>query len=162
MKVSSDYDHRVDFSKYKTFDLLNGAKSNISSINQDRIYNSVKAEMQGKGFTQDTKQPDLKVNITAIVRNEQEVSSNTNYYGYGGAARPYYWGTGMSSSYTTYDVEHYKSGSLIIDVVDASTDKLVWQGVGDKKIDDPGSDADQRIAEAVNKIMQGFPPKPGK
>lgn len=162
LKVSSDYDHRVDFTRYKTFQLYTGTKTNISSLNQDRILNSVKAEMQGKGLTEDSKQPDLLVNVSAIVKNNVQVSSNTNYYGYGGAVRPYYWGDGMVTGYTTYDVDHYKSGSLIIDMVDASTKKLVWQGVGDSKIDEPASDADQRIAGAVNKIMQGFPPKPGQ
>ena len=121
LQVSSDYDKRVDFSTYKTFELYSGAKTNISSLNQDRILNSIKAEMQGKGFRQDGGAPDLLVNTSVIVKNNVEVNSNTNYYGYGGVVRPYYWGDGMASSYTTYDVSHYKTGSLIIDIVDAST-----------------------------------------
>ncbi|HEY4286603.1 MAG TPA: DUF4136 domain-containing protein [Puia sp.] len=159
LKVSTDYDHRVDFTRYKTYGLSSAAKSNISSLNQERILNSVRNEMGGKGFTENKDQPDLLVNVSVIVKNNVEVNANTNYYGYGGMVRPYYWGDGMVSSNTTYDVQHYKSGSLIIDMADASTKKLVWEGTGNSKIDQPTEDADKRIAGAVNKIMENFPPK---
>lgn len=158
LKVRSDYDKRVDFSKYRTFELYNGTGNMISSLNQDRILGSVRQEIQEKGFVEDSAHPDLLVNTSAIVRNGVEVSSNTNYYGYGGAARPYYWDAGMSSSYTNYDVTHYKEGSLIIDMVDALTKKLVWQGVGNSRIDESTKNADHRIAEAVKSILKDFPP----
>ena len=39
--------------------------------------------------------------------------------------RPYYWGGGMGGSSTTnYNVQHYKDGSLIIDVIDANSKSL--------------------------------------
>jgi hypothetical protein len=158
LQVRSDYDKRVDFSKYKTYELFNGTGNHISSLNQDRILQAVRQEMQKKGFSEDSVHPDLLVNTSAIVKTGTEVSANTNYYGYGGAGRPYYWNTGMSSSTTTYDVTHYKEGSLIIDVVDASTKKLVWQGVGDSRIDQSTKDADSRISGALAKIMEDFPP----
>ena len=162
LQVSSDHDSRVDFSKYKTFQLYTGGKNNITSLNLDRIHNAVRTEMHGKGFTEDAQSPDLLVNTSAIVKNNVEVSSNTNYYGYGGVVRPYYWGDGMGSSYTTYDIDHYKTGSLIIDIIDASTKKLVWQGVGNSKLDKYADNADSRISGAINKIMENFPPKPGQ
>ncbi len=160
LQVRSDYDKRVDFTRYRTYELYNGTGNNISSLNQDRVLRSVRQEMQKKGFVEDSVHPDLLVNTSAIVGNGTEVSSNTNYYGYGGVARPYYWGAGMSSSYTTYDVTHYKEGSLIIDMVDAPTKKLVWQGVGNSRIDESTKDADSRIAGAVKKILEDFPPGP--
>jgi len=162
LKVTSDFDKRVDFTKYKTFAFYDNSKSNISSLNHDRIVNAVRAEMQRKGFTENTQTPDLLVNISAIVSTGTDVSSNTNYYGYGGAARPYGWGVGMSSSYTSYDVQHYKEGSLIIDILDAAEKKLIWQGAGNSRIDESTKDADERIATAVKKIMEDFPPGANK
>ncbi len=162
LQVSSDYDKSVDFSKYKTFELYSGSANSISSLNHDRIISSVRAEMQAKGFTEDAKEPDLLVNTTAILTTNTEVTANTNVYGYGGTMRPYYWNAGMASSYTTYDVTHYKEGSLIIDVLDASTKKLIWQSTGNNRIDQSTDHADKRIAKAVKMIMEGFPPgKPG-
>jgi hypothetical protein len=157
LKVSSDYDRSVDFSQYKTFTLFKSDHSTINPLNAQRITNSIMAEMEKKGFRNVSTDPDLLVNTVALVKDKESVSSTTNY-GYGGVYRPYYWGTGMSSSYTSYDVQHYKEGSLIIDIVEAKNKKLLWQGVGNSKIDGPMTDADTRIPEAVTKIMEGFPP----
>ena len=62
------------------------------------------------------------------------------------------------SSYTTYDVQNYKDGSLIIDIIDAKTQKLIWEGVGNKEIDSPAKDPEKAINEAVATIMSNFPP----
>ena len=157
LKVTSDHDSRVDFTGYRTFRLYGNAASNISSLNHDRIVRCVRSETVGKGFVEDTVKPDLLVNITAIVKNAKDVSANTNYYGYGGAYRPYYWNTGMSSSTTTFNVDEYKEGSLIIDVVDGGTQKLIWQGIGNSRLDEDVKDADARICGAVKKIMESLP-----
>jgi len=165
LKVNSDYDKSVDFSKYKTFTLYQSDSSNsaISPLNQDRIRNAVIAAMQSKGFVEATGSPDLLVNTVAILKDKVALSSNTNYYGYGGVYRPYYWGGGMGgSSSTTYNIDHYKDGSLIIDVVDANTKKLLWQGIGNKEIDNPIKNPDVEAPNIVNKIMAGFPPGTAK
>jgi hypothetical protein len=86
------------------------------------------------------------------------VSSTTNYYGYGGVYRPYYYSGFGGYNTTNYNIDHYKDGSLIIDIIDASTEKLVWQGTGNKEIDGPVKDPDKRIPEAVGMIMANFPP----
>ena len=161
LKVSSDYDRNANFAGYKTFALYKEPDSlvTISPLNHDRIMTAVSAEMTGKGFGQTESDPDLLVNPVAIVKNKVSVSANSNYYGYGGYYRPYSWGAGYGGySTTSYDVEQYKEGSLIIDVLDAKTKKLLWQGTGNSKIDTDIRDPDQRIREAINKIMADFPP----
>ena len=160
LKVSSDFDKSINFGQYKTFAIYHDAKSSdaISQLNQDRIVNAIRSEMTKKGFTEAASSPDLFVNSVAILKDKTSVTANTNYYGYGGYYRPYYWGSGMSSSTTSYDVQHYKDGSLIIDVVDAKTQKLVWQGVGNKEIDGPIKDPDKKIPDAIASIMKDFPP----
>lgn len=159
LKVTSDYDKNVSFQNYKTFGIYHNdtIKSSISSLNQDRIINAVKAQMTKKGYTESSS-PDVWVNTTAILKDMKSVSANTNYYGYGGYYRPYAWGGGFgASSTTTYDVQNYKDGSIIVDVVDANSKKLVWQGIGNKEIDKPSKDPDAAINEAMGKIMESFP-----
>src|ERR1700754_3126044 len=158
LKVSSDYDRSADFGKYKTFSMYKTENSSISQLNQDRITNAIIAEMVKKGFQQASTDPDLLVNTVAILKDKVDVSSTTNNYGYGGYYRPYSWGAGMGTSYTSDDVQHYKDGSLIIDIVEAKTKKLLWQGIGNNRIDGPVSDAGTRIPVAIGKIMAGFPP----
>ena len=159
LNVNSDYDKNVDFTKYKTFALFKSDSSQtISQLNQQRIAEAIRNEMIKKGLQESTSNPDVLVNSVAVFKDRTSVSS-TNY-GYGGVYRPYYWGGGVG--YTNYDVHHYKDGSLIIDVIDASTNKLIWQGIGNKEIDGPIKDPDTKIPKAISMIMEGFPPGKAK
>ncbi|ANE49212.1 DUF4136 domain-containing protein [Flavisolibacter tropicus] len=159
LKVNSDYDKNVDFAKYKTFALFKSDSSQtISQLNQSRIADAIRGEMVKKGFQEATSNPDVLINSVAIFKDRTSVSA-TNY-GYGGVYRPYYWGGGVG--YTNYDVQHYKDGSLIIDIIDANTQKLIWQGIGNKEIDGPIKDPDTKIPKAISMIMEGFPPKAKK
>jgi len=160
LKVTSDYDKSIDFQQYKSFSLdksNDSARQSVSSFNQERITNAVRSEMIKKSF-QESSSPDLIVHTAVIMKDMQSVTANTNYYGYGGYYRPYGWGGGMSTAHTTYDVQNYKDGSLIIDVVDTKTQKLVWEGVGNKQIDKPSKDLDKAISDAIASIMESFPP----
>ena len=159
LKVTTDYDKAVNFKQYKTFQImqLDEKLKAISDLNRNRIIAAVKSEMVAKGF-QEADNADLQIDIVTILKDKQSVTANTNYYGYGGAYRPYGWSGGMSSGYTTYDVQNYTDGSLIIDIIDPKTKQLIWEGIGNKEIDKPSSDPDKAISAAVKSIMAGFPP----
>jgi carbamoylphosphate synthase small subunit len=164
LQVTSDYDKSANFTQYKTFSMFKSEQLDaISELNARRITDAIRSEMTKKGFTETENNPDLFVNAVARLKDKQSVSANTNYYGYGGVYRPYYWGAGAgTSSTTTYDVYDYKEGALMIDVVEASSKKLVWQGVGNKEIDTKVKDPDTKIREAVTSIMKSFPPGKAK
>ena len=159
LKVTSDYDKAADFTKYKTFKIdLDPQKTSVSQLNQTRIITAVKNELTKKGLTENTTSPDLLVNISTILKDKKSISSNTDYYGYGGFYRPYVWGGGMGvTGYTTYNIQDYKDGSLIIDVADASSKKLIWEGIGNSEIDKPLSNPDAQISAAIAKIMASYP-----
>lgn len=59
---------------------------------------------------------------------------------------------------TTTNVQNYTAGSLIIEVANASTKKLIWEGIGNQDIDAPSNNPEQAINTAVQKIMANFPP----
>lgn len=162
IKISSDYDRAVDFSKYRSFAIfdLKDKSDAVSALNKDRILKAVKTELSKKGFTEVSNNPDLLVNIVTVLQEKASVTSNTNYYGYGGYYRPYAWGAGMGSGYanTTYDVYNYKDGSLIIDLVDSETNKLIWHGAGNSEIDKPLKNPDIQIPEFIAKILAKYPP----
>jgi hypothetical protein len=161
LKVNSDYDKDANFGQYKTFALYRSDSIHdaISQLNQNRIINAIKNEMTKKGFQETAENPDLLVNTVAIFKDRVSVSSTSNYYGYGGVYRPYYAGYGGGGSgTTTYDTRHYKDGSLIIDVIDAKSNKLLWQGIGNKEIDGPAKNPDTNIPKAITTIMASFPP----
>ena len=164
VKVTTDYDRSATFTGYKTYHIYDvKGKSEVSQLNGDRIINAVMTSMNKKGFTGVAENQDLDVNVMTITEQKKEVTANTNYYGYGGAYRSYgYWGGAGGGSTTTFNAHEYKNGSLIIDIIDAKTQKMVWQGVGNADIDGEVSNPDKFIQDAVAKILEGFPPKPGK
>ncbi len=155
LTVTSDYDHSANFASFHTFRIvkLEQQYQTISQLNQNRIINAVRAQMQAKGFTE-AEDADLLVNIVTILKTEKELVANS--YGYGGGYRPYAWGGGYSS--TTVNVQEYKNGSLIVEVANAKTKNLLWEGIGNQEIDSPSSDPDKTIPAAVQKIMASFPP----
>lgn len=164
LKVTSDYDKSASFSGYGTFALYDpaGQQNPISQLNRERIESAVRNQMIAKGYAQsaDTAAADLLVNILTVTKEGKSVSANTDYYGYGGFYRPYYWGgggMGMASSNTTFNVNKYIDGSLIVDVVDRKTRRLLWEGTGNSEIDGPLKDPDKQIPEAVAKIMASYP-----
>jgi hypothetical protein len=153
--VSTDYDRAADFSIYKTFTLAE-ISGQASELNETRIKRSIREVMFEKGFVETGADADLLVNAVTVLKNKREVTANTNYYGYGGAYRPYgYWGGGTTTTFNSYD---YVDGSLIIDVVNNKEKKLLWQGIGNAEIDKLPHNPDQFMLKAVKKIMTGFPP----
>jgi hypothetical protein len=160
MKITMDYDKSVNFGLYKSFAIAKLEMKNISisQLNAERITNAIKDEMKKKGFREDPENPDITVNPITILKDEKTVTAYTDYYGYGGYYRPYGWGGGMGTGTTTYNVQNYINGSLIIEVIDAKSQKLIWEGIGNKQVDGPLKNPDVQIPAAVAKIMAGFPP----
>lgn len=76
-------------------------------------------------------------------------------------ARPglygYWGGVRTASGQTTFQAHNYKEGSLVIEIVDASTNKLVWEGIGNVEFEKKPKNPDEVISSAVNKILAGFP-----
>jgi len=155
LTVTNDYDRTANFSQFHTFKIvkLEQQYQALSQFNQTRVINAVQAQMIAKGFTP-SETPDLLVNITSIMKNQKELVANS--YGYGGGYRPYAWGGGNMS--TTVNVQNYTAGSLIIEVANASTQKLLWEGIGNQDIEAPSNNPEKAINSAVQKIMASFPP----
>jgi hypothetical protein len=161
VKVNADYDRAADFSPHKTFTMTDiAAKGEVSQLNAERIANAIKETFKAKGYQEvGADAADMLVNAMTVSKTKTQVTANTDYYGYGGIYRPYgYWGGGS----TTFSTYNYTDGSLIIDVVNNKTQKLMWQGVGNSEIDSKPKNPDKFIKYAVEKILKEFPPKPGK
>ncbi len=160
LKVTTDYNSSVDFTKYKTFNFyeITDAGESISELNKDRFIKAIKAELAKKGFVSTETNPDMWVRATTVLTSKRTVTATTNYYGYGGYYRPYYYGPGYAGASTTYHEGQYTDGSVIIDILDGTSKSLVWTGTGNKEIDKPQG-SDERIKGAVEQILESFPPK---
>lgn len=151
--VQSDYDRNVDFSQYKTYNYFTNIEwENFSELDQRRFYNAIDAQMQAKGFTK-SENPQLIIDIQPKEREYKSTDSSVNI---GGGN----WGRGGSIGGSVgIPIRTRKSDKqIIIEMVDASNDQMVWQGVFDKTTS-PNADKEKIINSAVEKIMAKFPPK---
>lgn len=154
VRVSSDFDTKVDFSKYKTFAFHKTGvdKAEISDLDKKRILRAIETELTNRGLTK-SETPDLLINIFTKERERIDVNQfSTNWgYGWGWGWNPYLWG---GQTYVTSTTE----GTLYIDLIDAQKRELVWQGVGTGYLSESRENKEARITEFVTKILSQFPP----
>lgn len=160
LKVTTDYDSNVDFSKYKTFAFYKTGvdKAEISDLDKRRILRAIENELVSLGFIK-SDNPDMLVSIFTKSRQKVNVNQNNFGYGFGWGWNPWMW-NGMNNN---VNVSQYTEGTLFIDFIDKNKKELVWQGVGTGalKIDDRAK-KEARIKEFVKEIVSRFPPEKDK
>lgn len=155
--VNTDYDKKANFESYKTYAYNKSSidKLEISDLDKKRILYALDAAMPTKGFSK-SENPDVLINVFTKERERVNVYNNMGWgpgwglgWGWGMG-----WGMGMGFAQTTTTPE----GTLYIDIVDAKTKELVWQGIGTGYLTTNFEKKDERIAEFVSKILEKYPP----
>jgi hypothetical protein len=149
VRVNADYDKKITFTNYKSYAYLKSGvdKAEISDLDKKRILHSIDEVMLSKGFSK-SENPDVLISIFTKERERVDVYQN---YGFGWGWNPY-WGMGFNSVYTTPE------GTLFIDIIDAKTKELVWQGEGSGYLTKNTKKKEARIKEFVSKILEQYPP----
>lgn len=150
--VRTDYSETANFNMYKTYKLrIDDLK--LNDIDQDRVLNEISKQLQMKGLTV-SNTPDLIVNIKANHKKVTDINQGGNYgaFGWGG---PFSYGIGMSRTWSS----NYNQGALMLDLIDARTQKLVWQGIGSGISVDAANAKQKQIPQIVAEIMAKYPPK---
>lgn len=155
ISTSTDYDPSASFAGYSTYNWIS-SEGDVDDITSSRIRQSVDAAMAARGFSKDTRDPDLAISYQ--VPTQERTSFTTINSGWGGGYGWGGWGMGMGTSTTTENV--WQEGSLILGIFDASTKNLVWTGTATTDIDGSRSPADRQelIDSAVAKMLGDFPP----
>lgn len=153
LRVSSDYDLKVDFSTYDSYAFFKPGidKVEISDLDKRRILNALETALQSKGFEASEK-PDLLISFKTQAKENVNVHHNYPYYGWG-------WGWHPFGIYHQPYVSTQTQGILYIDLIDAKTKHLVWQGKGVGVLQE-GTVAkrEARIGEFVQEIINQYPP----
>lgn len=169
-QVNADYDKSVEFSKYKTFKFAGWQKDSeklVNDIDKQRLYDAFKTEFANRGLEIVTSDADAMLTLYLVVDDKTSVSAYTNYtggIGYGGGIG---WGmgvggVGMGTSTTTYNEDDYQVGTLVVDVYDASTKKMIWQGSSQQTIHENAAKREKIIQKKVAKLMSKYPADPVK
>ena len=180
ISVQHDYDEQARFDGYHTFSWL--ASQNTQDVPgpyrddgllDKRIKRAVSNTLETQGYTE---QPDGTPDFYVVYRvGLEDVYYDSGYsygfgypygygfgyrsgfrrsfFGYGGYGYPYGgYGYGSQGAVTTYT-----EGTLVIDIIDAGTNELVWRGAAVSALGDATYDA-KDINKAVEKILEEFPP----
>lgn len=158
VRTTTDYDRSANFSSYKTFSLNSQTTAGVvNPLNADRIVHAIRKEMTTKGFKESDTKADIRIHAVTVVKKENAVHISASSYGYGGPYRPYgFWGV-HGTGHATVRKDDYKVGTLVIDVVDSKTEKLVWTGTANAEINKKPKNPDNAIHAVVAKVMADFP-----
>jgi hypothetical protein len=166
-KVTVDLDKAVDFSNYKTLTFLGWQKDSgklMNDLDKDRMRNAYVSEFKSRGMEKGGEDADIAITLYLVLEQKTSTTAYTNYYGGGGYGR--YgrggWGWGNGSANTTYSESDYIEGTLVMDVYDNSTNKLIWQAVASKTVSENPKKREKSIPKTVAKMMKKFPIQPAE
>ncbi len=162
-------DETADFSDYKTFAWLDkdgegkGDKNRKNDLTEERIKSAVKAELaKTSGWTETTQRPDILLSYDVLVESGTRESSSPVY------SRPFsrlvynpytrrYFTIYYPSQFVGYErLERMsREGTVTISMIDAKTDKVVWQGWTTDEVNNRNLTS-KEIQYAVRSIFRKF------
>ena len=154
MTTAVDYDHTVDWNKYKTFQVATGTPAPTTFV-QKRIDTAITTTLTSKGWQPVTSDPNIVVYPHVVLSEQTQLNTmNMGGYGYRG------WGGWGGGGMATTTVQKIPIGTLVIDLVDPATKEMVWRGQASDQVSGKGEDSG-KVDEAMQKLFKDFPPAPG-
>ncbi|MCC5795670.1 MAG: DUF4136 domain-containing protein [Chromatiales bacterium] len=154
----------ADLSAYQSFafvEPLGTDRAGYASLISQQLKFSTRRELELRGlnYVDDPSEADLLVNFQAHLderirtRSVPEPYMGPTFYDY---RYGYYspWPT-----YTTRtEIEQYSEGTLVVDLIDAARNEMVWEGVARNSVNDKTRrNAARLIDEAVARMFAKFP-----
>jgi hypothetical protein len=147
-KVTIEFDHTADFSKFKTFAIRDGQlNSKNPALNSELVKKQIEADivkdLTAKGLTEAPGHAD--VNVVYHFGSARKMETETYPAGW--------YGRG-----TRVVRVPYSEGTLVIDLRDPATRSLVWRAVASEEKSDPTKIAG-KLDDMVKKSFEKYPPK---
>jgi hypothetical protein len=155
MSVSSHIERGVDFAQYRTWDFgpadalpTGDPRLDNNPFFKDYLEGAVGKALEARHYARTTSgTPDLLVHYHANISKTFDVNGADNRYGY------------------CYDncepsVIEYEQGTIVLDVVDTHTNRVVWRGWAQDSIDgviDNQDSLEKEVTKAVARMMELFP-----
>jgi len=155
-QTSIDFDGGTDFSRYKTY----GWGRNTSSGNpvaDAHIVEWIEAQLAAAGWTKvEADKADIVIAEHATVKND--VNVDTFYTGWGAG---WGWtGFGPGAGASTTISQHLRSGTLVVDMFDAATKKLIWRGTAEGALSTKSEENYPKVQKIITRLFKKFPPAP--
>ncbi|MGV3541352.1 MAG: DUF4136 domain-containing protein [Rufibacter sp.] len=137
---------------YKTFGFYNENRAANEQYSQyvQLLQQEISQQLQSKGLTPSSSQPDLLVNLGLMVTDKTQ--TRTTHFGQDG---PYYTG---QRRYTwrsqEIPVNTYQEGNVSVHLVDQKQNELVWQAEVSAVIPNKQEKVKERIKEGIQAMFQ--------
>ncbi|PYF75666.1 DUF4136 domain-containing protein [Pedobacter nutrimenti] len=159
---------------YRTYAWIPEEQSKTTSfynndVATDKIVEAASKELDKKGLSLDNQNPDILVRYTAVVNKEVKTYNEPMYYNPPARLSPrlaYYRGRAFYyySYYDPFPVyvgsqarrETVKAGSIMIDLIDRKTKKVIWRGWAEGELSNPQKAVDD-IPQVVTNIFKKLP-----
>ncbi len=155
IKISSDYDKSVRFSAFGTYEFTNETLNlPVDDTGKQWLLTAVGNELAAKGFTKAEK-PDVLIDIKIKTRQIHTATASNSV----GDGDRYRWGADFSTARVNY--EQYKQGTVFVDMIDASTNTLVWEGRATGTFDSDANPArkEEKIKYGTKQMFMNYPPE---
>ena len=157
MAVSSHVDRSLNFAQYRTFDwgpadaLPTGdPRLDGDPFFKDHAQGAVERGLSGRGLELvSSGTPDLLIHYHAHISDRIDVNRADRAYGYCGTAD------------CPPETVQYEAGTLVLDFIDARTNKLIWRGWAQNSVEDVLRNRDRMastIDKAVDNMLRQLPP----
>jgi hypothetical protein len=149
-----DYDRAANFSSYHTF-AFKDVRETQNPIAMRRVRTAIVRTLSSRGYSETPDgTPDLWLVLHTRTHRQAQVTTWSSGWGWGWRWRGPYW--------TTARVEQIPVGTLMVDLVDTKAKELVWRGSASRVVDADESPQTRevKVQQAVDKLFDGFPPKP--
>ena len=157
MRVSSHVDRDRDFTRYRTFDWgpadalpAGDPRLERDAFFQDHIQGAIERNLAARGFERAaaTATPDVRVHFHAVIDRRIAANQLDSQSGY------------CSRNDCQAGVSDYEEGTLVIDLIDVRTNRLVWRGWAQDSVegvlDNQGRLA-RKIEQAVRLMFARLP-----
>jgi len=154
----------ADLSAYRSFsfiDPLSTDRAGYASLISQQLKFSTRRELEllGLSYVEDSSEADLLVNFHAHLderirtRSVPEPHMGPTFYDY-----RYGFYTAWPTYTTRTEIEQYSEGTLVIDLIDAGSNEMVWEGAARNTITDKTRrDAAKLIDQTVARMFEQFP-----
>ena len=154
-----DYSTKTQFDQYKSYNWQqenSGVAEGVTPLMGERVKMAIAQALQKSGFTE-SQQPDMQVRYFVQSITETKESNTRGGIGLGKSGGNV--GAGVSLSFPLGGSKSQTRHQIIIDLIDSSTDKLIWRATDSISIDQKKPEKIIALTEqSVNRMLSQFPP----
>jgi len=156
--IQTEKDPDADLTGYESFSWVAPEQNEVrdpvldSELLEKKVRRAIESTLAARGFTPDEGDPDFYV--TYHTASKEKLRSSGFDIGIGYSRFDPRWG--YSAVFGPPDVESYEEAILIIDVIDAETDTLVWRGWETGRLSRDRF-SEEAVERAVEDILSRYP-----